>query len=69
MLVFSRKAGESFVLPQFNVRVTVVRVSHGTVRLGVEAPRETKILRSELLMQAEICKQFADTNEPEKLSA
>jgi len=47
MLVLSRKAGEGIVLGD-GIRITVVRVSPGNVRLGVEAPEGTPIARQEV---------------------
>lgn len=48
MLVLRRKVGESFLLGD-NITVTVLGVdSGGTVNLGIDAPRDVLILRSEL---------------------
>jgi carbon storage regulator len=48
MLVLSRKLNESIVIRD-DVVVTVLDISGGKVRLGVEAPADVKIVRSELL--------------------
>ena len=47
MLVLSRKVGERILIGE-NVAVTVVRVSQGTVRIGVEAPKGVVIVREEI---------------------
>ena len=48
MLVLRRKAGESFLLGE-QITVTVLGVEpNGTVNLGIDAPRDILILRSEL---------------------
>jgi carbon storage regulator len=47
MLVLSRKVGEKILIGD-NVAVTVVRVSQGTVRIGVEAPAGMLIVREEI---------------------
>ncbi len=47
MLVLSRKEGES-VMIDGHISVTVIRLAGGRVRLGIEAPKEVSILRSEL---------------------
>lgn len=47
MLVLTRKPGESIVLGN-NIRVIVVEIAPGVVRLGIEAPREVSIVRAEL---------------------
>lgn len=48
MLVLSRKLGESIQIGP-NVRIIVVDIDRGKIRLGIEAPREVAICRSELL--------------------
>lgn len=48
MLILTRKSGESVVMDG-GIRVTVLSVHGTTVRLGVEAPKATRIARSELL--------------------
>jgi carbon storage regulator len=52
MLVLSRKVGERILIGE-NIAVTVVRVSQGTVRLGIEAPLELPIVREELKPELE----------------
>jgi carbon storage regulator len=47
VLVVTRKAGESIRIGD-HVLVTVVKVTGAGVRLGVEAPRETSVMRREL---------------------
>lgn len=48
MLVLRRKMGESFLLGE-KTTVTVLGVEpNGTVNLGIDAPRDVLILRSEL---------------------
>ena len=52
MLVLSRKASESFVLKDLNgkqiANIVVLDVGHGKARLGIEADKTVKILRTEL---------------------
>ena len=50
MLVLSRKVGERILIGD-NVAVTIVRVSQGTVRIGVEAPTGVPIVREEIQHQ------------------
>ena len=47
MLVLSRKRSESIVINE-NIVITVVEVRGDKVRLGIEAPREVPIHRSEV---------------------
>jgi carbon storage regulator len=47
MLVLSRKVGERILIGE-NISVTVVRITGGGVRLGVEAPPSMAVIRQEL---------------------
>ena len=47
MLVFSRKQTESILIND-NVVVTVLSIQDDTVRLGIEAPQEMPVHRSEV---------------------
>jgi carbon storage regulator len=48
MLVLSRKTGESIVVGS-DVHVQVINVTGNRVKLGIEAPRSLRVLRSELV--------------------
>ena len=48
MLVLSRKIGERILIGD-NIAVTVVRISQGIVRIGIEAPREMSVVREEVV--------------------
>ena len=50
MLILSRKLGEKIYIAD-NITVTVVDIVRGKIKLGVEAPREVPIFRSELLKE------------------
>lgn len=47
MLVLTRKANEEIII-NGNVRVRVLSVERGRIRLGIDAPAEVPIRRSEL---------------------
>ncbi len=47
MLVLSRKVGEKILIGD-DIVVTVVRLSQGVVRIGVEAPDNLPIVRKEI---------------------
>jgi carbon storage regulator len=47
MLVLSRKVGERILIGE-NITITVVRITGGGVRLGIEAPNDTSVVREEL---------------------
>ena len=48
MLILQRRTGESLVIGE-DIRVSVVSIEGGRVRLAISAPPEVSILRSELL--------------------
>lgn len=52
MLILGRKAGDS-ILIEGGIRIVVVSCDRGGVRLGIEAPAQTKILRGEIAQQVE----------------
>lgn len=65
MLVVSRKKDESIIIGE-NIKVTVVEIAKDRIRIGVDAPENVKIVRSELYdtekfnMQAAINKPSID---------
>lgn len=52
MLVLSRKVGERILIGD-KIAVTVVKVGHGGVRIGIEAPTELAVVREELATELE----------------
>ena len=52
MLVLSRKPSEQIQIGE-NITVTVVHVKGKVVKLGIDAPRNIRILRTELTMRDE----------------
>lgn len=52
MLVLARREGESLVIGP-DVRITVVAIGSGQVRIGVEAPDDVWIHREELFLRLE----------------
>lgn len=48
MLVLSRRQGERILIGD-DIEITVVRIGPNSIRIGIEAPKELKIMRSELL--------------------
>lgn len=47
MLIITRKVGESFYIND-DIVVTVVEIRGGQARLGIDAPKEVKIVREEI---------------------
>lgn len=50
MLVLTRKVGESIKIND-NVKITVIEVKGKNIRLGIEAPKTTKIYREEVFLK------------------
>ncbi|MBU6152688.1 MAG: carbon storage regulator CsrA [Bdellovibrionales bacterium] len=50
MLVLTRKLGESIAIDD-HIKITVVQIKGKQVRLGIQAPKETKIHREEVYSQ------------------
>jgi carbon storage regulator len=50
MLILTRKCGESLFVGD-DVKITLVEVKGGQVRIGIDAPKGIKILREEILRQ------------------
>ena len=47
MLVLSRKTRETIQISD-NISVTILRISGNTVRIGIDAPRQIRVIRGEL---------------------
>lgn len=47
MLVLTRKTGEGIIIGD-NIKITVVELKGGGVRIGIDAPTELKIYRQEV---------------------
>ena len=50
MLVLTRKIGESIKINE-DVKITVIDLKGKSIRLGIDAPRETKIYREEVFLR------------------
>ncbi|QPJ66757.1 MAG: carbon storage regulator CsrA [Candidatus Nitrohelix vancouverensis] len=50
MLVLTRKVGESIKINE-DIKITVIEVKGKNIRLGIEAPKETKIYREEVFIK------------------
>lgn len=48
MLILTRRVGESIVFGDDEMRLTVLELKHGQVRIGVDAPKHIKVYRDEI---------------------
>jgi len=56
MLVLTRRLGETLLIGD-DIKLTVVGVKNGQVRLGIDAPKEVNIQREELTLSQENANQ------------
>ena len=47
MLILTRKTGQGFLVGD-NIEITITEISGDKVRVGINAPKDVKILRNEL---------------------
>jgi carbon storage regulator len=67
VLVLSRKTGERILIGD-KITVTVVKIGHGGVRIGVEAPPEMAVVRQELADQLNRAEQALAAERTESLA-
>ncbi|MGN0623403.1 MAG: carbon storage regulator CsrA [Oscillospiraceae bacterium] len=67
MLILSRKKGEA-VLINGDTEITILEISGDKVRIGINAPKEVSVLRSELKKTEEQNKSAAASVSPEVLA-
>jgi len=68
MLVLTRKATEQIQIGE-NVVITILRVKGQSVRIGIEAPRDVRVMRAELPKTSAITEETLEsgiTEEPAK---
>ena len=63
MLVLSRKVGERIWIGD-EIAITVVRITGGGVRLGIEAPEDLSVVREELKAKLEGAEDNPDQTPP-----
>ncbi|MGI6707487.1 MAG: carbon storage regulator CsrA [Clostridia bacterium] len=58
MLVFTRKAGQSFLIGE-DIEIRIIEIQGEKIRIGVEAPQHISILRKELVEEVQKANQEA----------
>jgi len=66
MLILSRKLDESILIGD-SVMIKVIAIDKGVVRLGIDAPSNIRILRSELIRAVEDSNKAASVGNDESL--
>ncbi|MEM9940829.1 MAG: response regulator [Planctomycetota bacterium] len=65
MLVLSRRADDSIRLPELDITIEVLGIRGKTVRVGIDAPVEVKVLRGELEEAPDITDSFVVNGQSE----
>ena len=68
MLVLTRKLGESIAIDD-HIKIRVVQIKGKQVRLGIEAPKDTKIHREEVYLAIQNQNQESATTSSERTKA
>jgi carbon storage regulator len=66
MLVLTRKLGESIAIDD-EIKIVVLQIKGRQVRLGIEAPRDTKIHREEVYLAIQDQNKQAAESKPEEV--
>ncbi|MBY0372079.1 carbon storage regulator CsrA [bacterium] len=66
MLVLTRKLGESIAIDD-SIKIVVLQIKGRQVRLGIEAPRDTKIHREEVYLAIQEQNKAAADSKPEEV--
>ncbi|MBD3808955.1 MAG: carbon storage regulator CsrA [Sulfuricurvum sp.] len=65
MLILSRKAEESIIIAD-TITVKVISIDKGVVKLGIDAPHNIRVLRSELVRAVENSNKVASKVKEDK---
>lgn len=66
MLVLTRKLGESIAIDD-DIKIVVVQIKGRQVRLGIEAPKDTKIHREEVYLAIQEQNKSAAQSQPDQV--
>jgi carbon storage regulator len=67
MLIVSRKQNESIFLGDLPIKITVIETRDGRVKLGIDAPRDVRIVRAEVAEVGEYNKDATASRLPKEL--
>ena len=60
MLVLSRKLNQEIVIGD-DIKITVLKIKGNTIRLGIDAPRDVKVIRGELAVESEVNQEESES--------
>ncbi len=66
MLVLTREKGQEIIIGGGLIRIAVVDIQNGKVRIGIEAPTDIKIDRKEVYERKELERDSNKSKETEK---
>lgn len=66
MLILSRKSGETLLIND-DIEIKIIDVNGDKVKIGIDAPKNVKILRKELSLTMESNKASSNAMNPKKL--
>lgn len=66
MLILSRKLDESILIGD-SITLKVISIDKGSVKLGIDAPANVRVLRSELINAVKNSNQAASTQQDDSL--
>ncbi len=61
MLVLSRKIGEVICIGD-DIKIQIIEIRRGQIKIGIEAPRDCRIIRFELIEKEQPQKEEKGTN-------
>ena len=68
MLVVTRKPDESLIISD-NIEITVLEISKDRVKIGISAPKDVKIIRSELRDAQNANRESSEAVSPDAIQA
>jgi carbon storage regulator len=69
MLILTRKRNEGIIIKgkDGNIRIVVIEIDKGRIRLGIEAPKGCGVIREELLYEIEGANRMSALDSLEKI--
>jgi carbon storage regulator len=62
MLVLSRRESEQISIPELGITLQVIRIKGNSVKIGIDAPPEIRVLRGELQPRSELAQPAVPTS-------